>query len=598
MFHRNNHTEDKKDTPDYISIKKVLDLIQDIPLEIAFFDPSGRYKFVNERYIADPIIRRKIIGRKEKSYIELMEISSDSLKKREEMFQQALREKKVLHFTEKLYIPKQKKTLFYKRTLKPLFLNEKDDLLAGIFLFGTDISSTIRGQKEVKYMAYHDLLTGLKNRYAFNEYLDLFISDTEAADKSSPFYILYCDLDNFRVINESLGHEIGDKVLKEISSRIKLCLTNMDHVFRIGGNEFAIALRNCANTDEVQAIAEKIIYYLSSSYNIDGNHLSYLTCSIGIVSYPLDGEDKQKLMKNANIALYNAKRKGENTFQYFSQKMTDSAHRILTIKENMHALVDNKTYDDHFEVHYQPIIEKASDGTYRIAGAEALLRWYDPKIGAIDPGQFIPIAEETNLIPVIGEWVYRKVFSDFNSLVSNCKNPPYLSINFSTKQFRVKNLYKKIIKELERFNIEPRHIQLEITETNILDEHYQVKENIEALIQHGFRLAIDDFGVGYASLAYLHKIPAHAVKIDKSFIKLLGTSEKYQKLVKSIIMMGENLGKDIIAEGVERTEDLYLLDSFGCTKFQGYLFSQPLNLQDFKAYLHEENLLTTLIYSV
>jgi EAL domain-containing protein (putative c-di-GMP-specific phosphodiesterase class I) len=303
-------------------------------------------------------------------------------------------------------------------------------------------------------------------------------------------------------------------------------------------------------------------------------------------------------MKNANIALYNAKRKGENTFQYFSQKMTNSAHRQLIIKRQLRTLVEKKFFDDEFEVHYQPIIEKEEDGTYHIAGAEALLRWFDPELGAIDPSIFIPIAEEENLISVIGEWVYKRVIRDYLSLADTIAFPPYLSINFSTRQFRVNNLHKKIIKEVEKAGIDPGHIQIEITETNILDEHKQVQHNIEALIKKGFRLAIDDFGVGYASLSYLHKIPADAVKIDQSFVKLLGSSEKHQNLVKSIIMLGENLGKDIIAEGVERTEDLYLLDSFGCSKYQGFLFSQPLNLDAFKSYLLEENLLTTLIYSV
>jgi len=267
----------------------------------------------------------------------------------------------------------------------------------------------------------------------------------------------------------------------------------------------------------------------------------------------------------------------------------------LRIENYLRDLVYANDFENQFGIMYQPIVEKNYQGGYNVIGAEALLRWNNPKMGWISPETFIPIAEETELIANIGDWVLYNAAMDYQKLKNNIENPFYMSVNFSAKQMRTKSAVKKIETILDTTGISPFNLQLELTETNYLDENVDVNENIKTLTNMGIKLAIDDFGVGFASLSYLHKVPAKTIKIDKSFIRYLSTSKEHKELVKSIIVLGENLHKEVIAEGVEQVEDLYLLDKQKCHKYQGFLFSKPLYFSDFERYMNKENLLTTII---
>jgi EAL domain-containing protein (putative c-di-GMP-specific phosphodiesterase class I) len=276
--------------------------------------------------------------------------------------------------------------------------------------------------------------------------------------------------------------------------------------------------------------------------------------------------------------------------------MNKYSEKRLKIEKNLTELVNKKEFDNELNILYQPIVQKIKAGEYKIIGSEALLRWNNPELGHIGPARFIPIAEETNLINEIGDWVLDRACRDFGELVvQENTSELYLSVNFSAKQLRDPDSIRKLDRILYTTGFNPKQLQLELTETSYLDDMADVSHNLRELESMGVRLALDDFGVGFASLSYLHKIPASMIKIDRSFIQHISTSPRHKELVKSIIMLGENLEKDVVAEGVEQVEDLYLLDSHKCYKYQGYLFSEPIDLDQTKILLQKETLLTTFI---
>jgi diguanylate cyclase (GGDEF)-like protein len=457
-------------------------------------------------------------------------------------------------------------------------------------LFGNDLTGVIIGQKELKYLAYHDKLTGLKNREGFCEYLDQLIIESERETNCSITAILLIDIDNFKLVNDSFGHDIGDIVLREISSRLNICLRKTDHCFRLGGDEFVIIIKNIKHEWEVSKVAEKIIHYLSTTYILGRYIINFLTCSMGIVLFPKDGINRDKLIKNADIAMYNAKKRGKNNFQFYSKVMTPSSIKRMKIEKNLNDLVNRQDYENQFEIVYQPIVENINKGEYRIIGSEALLRWKNPELGNINPDTFIPIAEERNLISDIGDWILYKTLREFKQLINKYNPQLYISINFSAIQLKSRSMIKRLAKILKTIDFDPHRLQLELTETSYLDDHEEAISNIKELENLGIKLALDDFGVGFASLSYLQKIPASTIKIDKSFIHALSYDLQKIELVKSIIMLGKNLKKDIIAEGVENLEDLYLLKSQDCNKYQGHLFSEALTLEKFEQYLKKNNL--------
>ena len=571
----------------------VYKFLEQFPMAAAVFDLNGNYKYVNDEYIMEDRFKNEIIGKDDSFYFELLGVNLKSADKRKKIFKQVIKDKKTIRFTEKLHFIEKNKTRYYKRYLQPIFSNN-NGTLKEIHLYGSDLTAVMLAQNELKYLAYHDKLTNLKNRDAFNEQLDQIISEYNEEEENLTA-ILFCDLDNFKLVNDSHGHDIGDTLLKEVASRLNNIIKKSDYLYRLGGDEFTLIVKNIKNELEAGRIAENLINLLSSPYFIQDHKITYISISVGIVVFPKDGHEREILVKHADTAMYNAKKRGKNTFQFYSKSITASSVKRLRIENYLRDLVYANDFENQFGLLYQPIIEKNYQGTYSVIGAEALLRWNNPHMGWIPPDIFIPIAEETELILNIGDWVLYKAAMEYQKLKSNIDTPFYVSVNFSAKQMREKSAIKKIETVLQTTGISPYNLQLELTETNYLDEHEDVSENIKTLTDMGIRLAIDDFGVGFASLSYLHKVPATTIKIDKSFIKYLSTSKEHKELVKSIIVLGENLNKEVIAEGVEQVEDLYLLDKQKCHKYQGYLFSKPLSLIDFEKYMSKENLLTTII---
>lgn len=563
------------------------DIYKNMPIEVAIYDPDGNYAFVNERYVSDSQISQDIIGKDDQYYSELLGIQFDSFQKRKELFQEVLERKTVVQFTEKLYFPGKNQTLYYRRIFQPLFSSKNGDQVKAICLFGNSLTSVVQAQKELKYLVYHDKLTGLKNREAFFESVDQMLIDSER--DPAIHAILLCDVNNFKVFSDSYGHRWADYCLQEVAKRIGAVIRKSDNVYRMSNEEFAVILKNLNQEYDASRIAEKIINELSQPYQMDDEKSNYLTVSIGIVLTPKDGTDREILFKRATNALKNTKKSKNSGFQFFSEDLTEKYQKRLDMENSLRFIIHENHYDQQFKILYQPIVEKQMEGDYRIIGCEALLRWHNPDLGNVSPDIFIPIAEETDLICALGDWVLYKALKDFKAMVKKINQPLFISVNFSAKQMKSPDIVQKIEQIMKNTHIDPADLHLELTETSFLDEGLQVVQNINDIEKLGLKIAIDDFGVGFASLKYLQKFPVSIIKIDRSFIKNINLSQVHKKLVESIIVLGKNMNKDIIAEGVENLEHLYVLYTQQCYKYQGYLFSKPVTIRELESLMCGKN---------
>ena len=570
-----------------IDLNEAFQLFQNVPVEIAIYDINGIYKYVNQLYIVDEKLRSSVIGKDDDYFFKKVGINAECAEKRKVNFLKTLEQKRTLRFTEKLEYTEKKKIQYYKRYFQPIFSNENRNEISGVCLYGCDLTAVIHGQQELKYLAFHDKLTGLKNRDGFYEQLDQIILDLPRDPEKRYSAILFCDLDNFKLVNDTLGHDIGDLVLIEASKRISNSIRKTDFVYRLGGDEFTVIIRHLHNHFEAGMVSSKIIHNLSQPYNIRGHNITYLSASVGIVLITEKSGDRETLVKKADTAMYDAKRQGKNQFQFYTDSMSEDSLNRLHIENNLQNLVRNNDYDEQLNVLYQPIIEKKEDGDFKIIGSEALLRWNSPELGLVLPGSFISVAEETNLITPIGDWILQKTCQDINSL-SQENDDFYVSINLSAKQLKSAHIVEKIKKIIDVVKVNPSNIQLELTETSYMEDEKEVSRRIAELSQLGVKLAIDDFGIGFASLVYLQNIPASTIKIDRSFVQHVCSSKKDQQLVKSIIDMGINLEKDVVAEGVEKLEHLQFLGSQRCFKYQGFLFSKPIALEELKNILKKK----------
>lgn len=566
-----------------------LQLFRNIPIEIAIFDTDGKYRYVNPKYIGDAELRKSVLGKDDTFYFEKAGLSPEGLETRRYNFNRVLKEKRIIRFTEKLFVSRRNKNLYYKRSYQPIFSDSRQEKLSGICMFGSDLTAVIHGQQELKYLAFHDKLTGLLNRDGFYQQLDQILLDMPRDTEKRSSAILFCDLDNFKLVNDTLGHDIGDMVLREVALRLIKSLRKSDFVFRLGGDEFTVIIRHLKHDYEASNVAEKIITSLTEPFEFGEHKINYISTSIGIITIPKQGGDRESLVKNADTAMYAAKKNGKNQYQYFKEDMGDESLRRIKIENNLKTMVRGKLFDQECSIVYQPIVEKTEENKFNIIGAEALMRWSNPELGPVAPETFIPIAEETNLISPIGEWVFHKTCRDIAPIVKNHRSDFYISINLSALQLRSVDIAIKIRQMLEMVDLKPQNVQLELTETSYIEDRIEITQNMMELNEMGIRLAIDDFGIGFASLVYLQRIPASTIKIDRSFVQHVDTSDEHRQLVKSIIHLGMNLDKDVIAEGVEKTEHLEFLANEQCNKFQGYLFSKPLTLPKFKDLLSQQH---------
>jgi len=423
-----------------------------------------------------------------------------------------------------------------------------------------DITERKRAEARVAFMAHHDALTALPNRVLLRLRMEEMLGRLPRDGRQVA--ALCIDLDNFKSVNDTLGHSLGDMLLQHVADRLRGALREHDTVARLGGDEFAILQADVAQPEEASALAERLLDVVSEPFHLDG-HLVALGASIGIALAPHDGADPDRLLKNADMALYRAKADGKNAFRFFEAEMDARVQARRRLELDLRTALTAGTLD----VHYQPLIDLS---TGEISGVEALLRWPHSDRGMIAPADFIPVAEETGLIGPLGAFVLRRACAAAARWPEHIK----VAVNLSPLQFRTGNLLATVQDALQLSGLAPKRLELEITETLLLEKSDQVLATLHALRALGVRISMDDFGTGYSSLSYLRSFPFDKIKIDRSFVRELDANADSQAIVRAIVSLGTSLGITITAEGVESERDLARLKAEGCNEGQGYLFSQ------------------------
>lgn len=435
----------------------------------------------------------------------------------------------------------------------------------GILGVGRDITLRKRQEERITEQAHFDSLTGLPNRFLSLDRLSQLLQ--EAKQQREKIAVLFLDLDDFKKVNDSLGHETGDQLLVEAGKRLDSVLDAGDMVGRLGGDEFIVLLEGLDGSRDAQAVAEKLLDQLRDAFVIDGRELT-LSGTIGIAIYPDDCQEASGLLQCADMAMYNAKSKGRNTFSYFTQTMTEEMTRRIALEEQLRVGLAH----GEFSVVYQTQHDLR---TGRVIGAEALLRWNNDVIGPVSPAEFIPVSEQIGMIEPLGQFVLGTALKQ--TVAWRKSNPEFrMAVNLSPTQFRDPALVDNVREAIERAGLPATALELEITEGVLLGERQATVESIKRLTELGVGIAMDDFGTGYSSLSYLRRYPFSVVKIDRSFVRDIATDPADRKLISAAILLAHSLSLEVVAEGVETREQLEILSSMGCDYAQGYYFSQPL----------------------
>lgn len=451
---------------------------------------------------------------------------------------------------------------------------QTDGSLSHYMAIKDDITEKKRTEERVHYLANYDLLTGLPNRSQLIERITYFINVAKRHD--GEFSVMFLDLDHFKDINDMLGHSIGDILLVELAKRIQSTIREEDTVSRLGGDEFIFILPS-TSVHGVANVVEKLLETITKPFSIEQNEL-IVTASIGIAIYPIDGTDPETLLKNADTAMYQAKQNGRNNYRFFTKAMQETLARNIQLTNALRHALEK----DELHVVYQPQVD-ISDA--HIIGAEALLRWNHPELGAISPAEFIPLAEESGLILPIGEWVLRTAVTQAKAWI-DCGFPPIIvAVNLSAVQFRHPHLPELVTTILEEIGLPPEYLELELTEAVAMHDPKSAYAIMDNLHDRGIRMSIDDFGTGYSSLSYLKKFKVYKLKIDQSFIRDISTDPEDKAIVNAVISMAHSLGLKAIAEGVETIEQLKYLREQGCDEVQGYYFSKPLIPESFNEFI-------------
>lgn len=451
--------------------------------------------------------------------------------------------------------------------------NDAGTLIEGLVI---DITEHILAQQHVEYLATRDPLTELMNRYYFND--ELINTIDLLHQQHGQLALLFIDLDRFKTVNDSLGHQVGDRMLKLVAERLRHLVSSEDYVARLGGDEFIVMMINPENRDAIERLASSILSHLSTTYQLDYYRLT-TTCSIGITLYPDDSEESYILLRNADTAMYTAKARGGNCYQFYTEEMNQQVNTRLTLESELRRAIKSQ----EFELYYQAQV--TSEGN-QLIGAEALIRWDHPTAGLVPPSEFVPIAEETGLIREIGDWALLEACRAFCRLNEEFGLGLTISVNVSVRQLN--DLFVLRVQEiLNQSGLAPEYLELEITESLLM---HNVQENIrllEAISQLGVRFAMDDFGTGYSSLSYLKQFPISKLKIDRAFINDINTDPDDEAIVRAIIAMAKSLHLELVAEGVENHQQLSMLRALECDCYQGYYFSHPLPLGAFHELLEK-----------
>jgi len=482
-----------------------------------------------------------------------------------------LRDNKLLHRT--IHRKKDGSTYYVQSLIHPIKYKNNDAFV----IFDTDISQNIEDEKllkkqaeELNHQANHDALTNLPNRTLFKDRLSQTVSISSR--NKEKFALLFIDLDQFKKINDSLGHHVGDNVLIEAAKRLENSLRAEDTLARLGGDEFTVILKNVKSIQSASVVAQKIIDSMKEPIETNG-HTLFISSSIGISMFPDDDTTEDNLIKYADTAMYKAKEEGRDNFQFYSSEMTSLAFERVVMESSLRVAIK----EEQFVVYFQPQFDALSE---TITGMEALVRWKHPQIGLVPPGKFIPIAEDSGLIIDIDRIVMKKAMQQFSLWYKDGLNPGTLALNLAMKQLNEEDFIFTLLNTMNSIKFKPKWLELEVTEGQVMDNPNAAIEKLREISDIGIEIAIDDFGTGYSSLAYLKKLPLDKLKIDQSFVRDIPYEEDDVAITKAIIALGRSLNLKLIAEGVETEEQRDFLVANGCSNIQGYFYARPMPIDE------------------
>ncbi|CAM4031295.1 EAL domain-containing protein [Paenibacillus alkaliterrae] len=539
-------------------------LINAIPDFIQFKDGEGRWLKANAFALSlFQLDDDSYAGKNDDEIAEHYSISPESLSKCSSTDEQVWESSRLTRYEDRITAPNGQ-TSVYDMVKVPIF--NSDGSRKGLVTVGRDITERKQAEQLSQYLAYHDPLTELPNRSSFKDELHQALS--VEGGRQQKLAVIYLDMDRFKYINDSLGHSVGDRLLKQIADRLAECVQEKGTLYRLGGDEFAVLLPYVLALNDAVDIAKQIIKSIDHMFIVDEYEL-YLTTSAGISLYPNDGEDAQSLMKYADTALYRAKEQGKNNYQIYHSSMNIQTYKIFLLEKDLRRAL----LRDEFELYYQPRLDA---NTGRIVGMEALIRWNHPEWGLVSPDEFIPLAEETGLIIYIGEWVIEAACRQNKAWQEQGLPSVSVSVNISAHQFMRKDFIHHMNRIIAETDINPHWLEIEITENILMDNDQSTILTMQNLQKMGISISLDDFGTGYSSLSYLKHFKVDTIKIDKSFIRDLRVDSESYFIIKSIIQLVKSLHILVAAEGVEQEEQLHILRRMNCDQVQGYLYSKPV----------------------
>ncbi|XDD46460.1 EAL domain-containing protein [Leptospira sp. WS39.C2] len=551
-------------------------ILDNLDSDIAVLNSNFEYEYTNPVFLSNKEIRKWLFKKTDFDLAERLDLPPEFYERRRKFLEVAAKENEIVEFEELIQDHNDKVTYLLRKYI-PIDDSETDQ--KRFISFGVDITERKLSEERITYLAYYDALTGLSNRTLFIDHANQALKNHKSTETLLAFY--FFDIDNFKFINDSLGHTKGDILLQMVGARLKRVMTEVDTVARFGGDEFGILKVDVPNKSAAAEFAQKILDILSQPFHIMGRDL-FTTISMGIALSPNDGVTSAELLKNSDMAMYKAKELGRNNYKFYTNELILRSEKRLYIENSLRKAIQN----EELILFFQP---KISTITNQVCGAEALIRWKHPERGWVPPIEFIPVAEDSGIIERIGDWVLEEACR-LKKTWCEMDLPSFpLSINVSGKQLARANWSHRVQATILQYGINPEEIELELTESSIMENPEKSIEAFEYLSELGIKVSIDDFGTGYSSLSYLKKINADVIKIDRSFVVDLELNEDDRAICKAIINMAHSLGLEVIAEGVENPAQRDLLHDLGCHMIQGYLYSKPLPEPEFVAFVKKFN---------